>query len=160
MVIMPYLSQGTSDRKVIAKRMLSASVVASILLMVVYIGLCWIASRYSHEFSLARPEELLHLIAMRVLGAPGAALASFAVFLACITTAISLALVFSQYVKEEFKQKENLAIAVTILFSTVIANLGFSGIMQLWTPLLDVLYPVVILLCLFNLRKIKPLIVD
>jgi LIVCS family branched-chain amino acid:cation transporter len=153
-VILPHLSQGTGERRIVWKRMTLASLIASSLLMASYIGLCWISAHHSWTFPQAAPEELLHRIAVKVLGSLGGLVASAAVFLACLTTAISLAAVFTPYLREELakgKIGNGTALAVTLGVTAVIANLGFGGIVKLWGPLLDVLYPALIVLCLYNM---------
>ena len=161
-LVLPHLSRGTNDPKEVQKRMIQASLIASGLLMITYIGLCWIASH--HTFSDAAPEELLQRIASRALGPFGALVSAIAVLLACLTTAISLAAVFTKYLKEEiFKNrfKEKTVLAITLGATALFANLGFSGIMKLWGPILEVLYPSLIVLCLMNiahhLYQVKPI---
>ncbi len=163
-VVLPHLSQGTTDPKEIRRRMTYASLIASALLMTAYIGLCWIAAHHSWTLGPMPPEELLHRIAIQVLGPFGGLVSSAAVFLACLTTAISLAAVFSQYLKNDLLQNKvsnGVALAVTLTLTAALANLGFSGIVKLWGPLLDVLYPALIVLCLFNiafrLYQVKPI---
>lgn len=153
-MILPHLSQGTKDPKVIRKRMINASLIASALLMVVYIGLCWISARYSWTFGAVAPEELLGKIALKIFGPFGGLVSSTAVFLACLTTAISLAAVFAQYLQQDVtKGKLNQAssLGVTLGIAALMAMLGFSGIVKMWGPLLDILYPVIIVLCVWNI---------
>lgn len=153
-VVLPHLSQGTGDRSIIWKRMTAASLIASGLLMVSYIGLCWLSAHHSWAFPHAAPEELLHHIAVKILGPFGGIVSSAAVFLACLTTAISLAAVFTQYLRDELakgKLGSGSALALTLGVTAAIANLGFGGIVKMWGPLLDVLYPILILLCLYNI---------
>lgn len=159
-LILPHLSQGTEDRRSIAKRMTLASLLASALLMASYIGLCWISAHHSADFANAAPEDLLQHIAVRILGPFGGMISSAAVFLACLTTAISLAAVFTQYLQTDLlrsKLNNGPTLAITLGVTAAIANLGFGGIVKLWGPLLDVLYPALIALCLLNIahRKYK-----
>jgi LIVCS family branched-chain amino acid:cation transporter len=78
------------------------------------------------------------------------------VFLACLTTAISLASVFSKYLQEEwFRGKVALSIplALTLGVTAAMATIGFSGIMKIWGPVLEILYPSLIVLCLLNIAN-------
>jgi LIVCS family branched-chain amino acid:cation transporter len=141
----------TEAKAYVRKKMICASAIAAGLLMISYVGLCWIASHYATS---AAPEDLLSAISFRILGPWGGLVALIAVFLACLTTAISMASVFSSYIRKElFKEKitPNWALVLTLLATGAIANLGFSGIMRLLSPILDVLYPGLILLCLYNI---------
>lgn len=153
-VILPHLSQGTNDPKVIRRRMTHASLIASGLLMITYIGLCWISAHHSWTLGPVAPEELLHCIAFQILGPFGGIVSSAAVFLACLTTAISLAAVFSQYLHKDLLKDRlgnGASLALTLGFTAALANLGFSGIVKLWGPLLEALYPALIVLCLLNI---------
>jgi LIVCS family branched-chain amino acid:cation transporter len=153
-VILPHLSQGTNDPKVIRRRMTYASLIASGLLMVTYIGLCWLSAHHSWTFGAVAPEDLLLKIAVQVLGPWGGVVSSAAVFLACLTTAISLAAVFAGYLQTDLLKgriKSGASLALTLGFTAALANLGFSGIVKLWGPLLEALYPALIVLCLMNI---------
>jgi LIVCS family branched-chain amino acid:cation transporter len=163
-LVLPHLSEGTSDPKTVRRRMTYASLIASALLMATYVGLCWISAHHSFSFSDCAPEELLHKIAVKILGPIGGIIAASAVFLACLTTMISLTAVFAKYVqidllKEKISAKWSLILALAV--SALMANLGFSGIVQVWSPLLEVLYPALIVLCLLNiankLYQVKPI---
>lgn len=135
----------------VRKKMAIASGIAAGLLMLSYIGLCWVASRYHTP---AAPEELLSAISFQILGPWGGLIAMIAVFLACLTTAISMARVFSEYVRKELcreKISAHLALILTLLATASVACLGFSGIMRLLSPILEILYPGLIALCLYNL---------
>lgn len=159
-VILPHLSQGTRDPKIIRRRMTYASLIASALLMVAYIGLCWVSAHHSWTLGDVAPEELLHQIASKILGPWGGLVSAAAVFLACLTTAISLAAVFSNYLQTDLFRKRlarGPALGLTLGLTALMANLGFSGIVKLWGPILNALYPALILLCLVNIaRKIYP----
>lgn len=155
-IVLPHVSQGTTDRRLIWKRMTYASLIASALLMATYVGLCWISSHHAGAFVQTAPEDLLQQMAIRILGPMGGCVASAAVLLACLTTAISLAVVFSNYLRQDLLQStkgNGLALAATLFLTALVANLGFSGIVRMWGPLLDLLYPALILLCLVNIAS-------
>ncbi len=156
-IIIPHLFQeakGLSPQEAkayVRKKMFIASCIAAGLLMTSYMGLCWIASRYHAP---AAPEELLSVISFLILGPWGGLIAMIAVFLACLTTAISMARVFSEYVRKDLckeKISAHWAMIITLLATAGIACLGFSGIMRLLSPILEILYPGLIVLCLYNI---------
>lgn len=157
-MIMPHLSKGTSDPKVIKKRMRSASLIAAGLLTLTYIGLGFLASRYSASLGQVAPESLLQTVAYEILGPLGGIVSASAVFLACFTTAISLASVFSSYVKEKLfneRLSNGFSLALVLGTTALVANMGFSGIVGLWGPLLEILYPLLIALSIYNIIKAK-----
>jgi LIVCS family branched-chain amino acid:cation transporter len=142
----------------IRKKMFVASAIAAALLMGSYMGLCWLSSHYGVACA---PEDLLHHIAVRLLGSVGGIVATVVVFLACLTTAISMAAVFSEYVRKDLSQEKispNGALVITLIATGAVANLGFSGIVNWLGPVLDILYPCLIVLCLYNIghRVLRP----
>ncbi len=168
-IVLPHLSQGVTEdekgKKLIRRRMTLASLIAAGLLMTSYIGLCWLSAHHSWTFSNEiPPEALLQAIALKILGPVGGMVSAGAVFLACLTTAISLSAVFSNYLRDDLffkKISTPNALGFTLFITAAVANLGFGGIVKLWGPLLEVLYPALIVLCLFNIAyslfKTKPL---
>lgn len=154
-VIMPHLSRGVTSSEMARTRMIGASLIASGLLMITYIGLTYLAAH--HGPSLApnlAPQELLHALAARVLGPWGALVASGAVFFACFTTAVSLALICSDMIRTELlgsRVSPFMAQVITISTMAILANLGFTGIMHLAGPILEAIYPALIVLCLANI---------
>ena len=160
-VIMPHLAHNTDALSkeeadwIIRKRMKGASMIAAGLLMITYVGLCWLSSHYSWTLDGATaPEDLLGAIAGRILGPWGAFVSASTIFLACLTTAISLAAVFSDYLQKDLlsgKVSPNVSLALTLGATAAMANLGFSGIMKLMGPVLEILYPALIALCVVNI---------
>jgi len=160
-IVLPHLTRGTENlpqeeaKKITYRRMGMASLVAALLLMVSYIGLCWISAHHSWTLpSDLPPEELLQGIAIKILGPFGGLIAAGTTLLACLTTAMSLSVVFAHYLhKDVFANKggNSLALGITLAATAAVATMGFSGIVKLWGPILDVLYPSLIVLCLFNI---------
>lgn len=156
-MIMPHLSKGSkgSDTKVVRKRIIGASLIAAILLLASYVGLCWLSARHSWTLgSNLLPEDMLHAIAVKILGPAGGMIASATVLLACLTTAISLAAVFSSYLRYDLMKNKTgvaLPLAITLASTAAFANLGFSGIVRFIGPLLEILYPALIVLCVLNI---------
>ncbi|MDE3045487.1 MAG: branched-chain amino acid transport system II carrier protein [Verrucomicrobiota bacterium] len=157
-VIIPHLARGSDpvlQQRQIRRQMLAASSIAAALLLSAYIGLCWLSAHHAGSLPAnIAPEEILHVIAVKILGPFGGFIATGAVFLACLTTAISLAAVSSRYFETEwFRGKSSFAfsLALTLGVSAAMATLGFSGIMKMWGPILEILYPGLIVLCLFNI---------
>lgn len=162
MLVLPHLSRGIQvqnpeeKKRQVRKRMFFSSLLAAALLMASYVGLCWLSAHHSWTLPSTDipPEKLLQEISLKVLGPWGAGVASIAIFLACLTTAISLAAVFASYLKRDLwpsKMNEASALFLTLAGTALVANLGFEGIVRLWSPLLEVIYPALIGLCFLNI---------
>lgn len=168
-VVIPHLLRGTENlppreqNSLLRRNMLGSSIVAASLLMITYIGLCLLASRHAEMLSNLPPEQMLHAIAITTLGSAGAWISSSVVFLACLTTALSLTSIFSSYLQTEILRNKTgsiLTLLITIISTALMSNLGFTGLMKLIGPAMEILYPSLIVLCLTNigfcLYSVKP----
>lgn len=76
------------------------------------------------------------------------------VVLACLTTAIVLTSLFSDFLLTEVLQNKvgsNQALFVTLAISFMISTLEFSGIAKFLGPILETVYPALIVLTLVNI---------
>ncbi len=142
-------------RKTVFKKMLKASLLAATLLSIMYIGLTFVASYYTPLLDAAHlPEERLSAIALFLLGPHGALIACIAVAMACLTTAIPLVSIFANYLREDLmggKGGALLPLIATLVFSVMLANIGFMGIANMLSPVLQILCPGLIVLSIFNI---------
>lgn len=139
----------------IFKKMTKASLLAAALLCSMYIGLTYVASFYVPLIDASvRPEERLSAISLYLLGPYGALFSCVAVSMACLTTAIPLTSIFAEYMKKDlFKdQLGSLSgLLITLTISSLIANLGFMGIANMLSPILQIVCPGLIVLSLQNI---------
>lgn len=144
-------------KKQVFKKMLKASCLAAFLLAAMYFGLTFLASYYTPVLSPHAPEARLAAISMHLLGPYGAIFSCIAVSLSCLTTAIPIAVISANYIQSEFmrgKGKPYVPVLVTLGISALIANLGFMGIANMLSPLLQIVCPGLIILCLFSILHI------
>ncbi|MBS4171109.1 Uncharacterized protein NEOC95_001849 [Neochlamydia sp. AcF95] len=143
------------QRHEIFNKMLKASLLAAGLLSAMYIGLTSVASFYTHVLPANHlPEERLSAIAMHLLGPQGAFVACLAVAMACLTTAIPLVSICADYIQNDLLPVDKgplLPLGITLGISLGIANLGFSGIASMLSPLLNILCPSLIVLSISNI---------
>lgn len=141
-------------RREVVMKMLKASFVAAGLLGAMYVGLTYVSSYYTPLLDAAhKPEERLSAIALLLLGPNGAIIACIAVALACLTTAIPLVAIFADYMKNDLLMDKvgRLPLLVfTLGISAAVANLGFMGIANMLSPVLQILCPGLIVLSVFN----------
>lgn len=136
------------------KDTLKASLIGAFLLSVVYLGLSFVASSWSAELAATRPDYYMGVLALAILGPFAGVVACAAVALACLTTAIALATVFSDYLHHTiFKGKVSYAVCLigTLVANYFVSTLEFTGIMKFLAPILQVCYPALILLAVLNL---------
>ena len=169
-MVVPHFGEGTEGlskeeaEQHIRRKMTGASLVAAGLLTISYVGLCWLSAHHTWTLpGTVSPEDLLHAISVKILGYWGGVIGAATVFLACLTTAISLAAVFSKYLRNDVLQNRvspTAALILTLAITAATTNLGFSGILRVLGPILEILYPGLIVLCLLNiahsLYEVKP----
>lgn len=133
---------------------LKAGVVGLSLLALTYIGFSYVASYNSEFIANVTTDRILGTLALELLGPYGGIIAITAVALACLTTAIALAAVFSEFLHYDiFRKKVGYlpSLVITLVLNCVIAIQGFESIAAFLTPILIVLYPSLIVLSLLNI---------
>ena len=135
---------------------LKASFVGGGLLALTYIGMSFVTAIHgSHPLvAAARPDQLIGAVALAILGKQAGIIAVLATALACLTTAISLTVIFAEFIQKHlFKNKLSYVacVALTLLVTFGMSLLSFSGIMKLILPVIIVFYPVFIVLSLLNI---------
>jgi branched-chain amino acid:cation transporter, LIVCS family len=141
-------------RRQVFKKMIKSSMIAGTLLTAMYIGLTYLASFYTPLLPSHAPEERLAVISRHLLGPAGALFSCAAVSLACLTTAIPIAVISAEYIHKDFMRKKgsiNFAIAISLGLSMLVANLGFMGIANMLSPILQILCPGLIILSVLNI---------
>lgn len=131
-----------------------SGIIAVIGLGVIYGGLLYLGSQTASIF----PEDitksqLVTNIVERVLGNTGILFLSIVVALACLTTSIGLTSSAAKYFSDLFNNKISYsfnAIVISIV-SILIAMLGVDTIIALAVPILQILYPIVMVLVIMTL---------
>lgn len=152
-VILPYFKNSSKDA--IPRQLLTSSLIAAGLLLFTYLGLSFIAAYHGHTHGNSHvSEELLGVIAFKLLGPVGSFTASIAVVTACLTTAISLSSIFAEYLQKDLLQEKigpTLSLVITLTIAVAFANLGFNGISSFLSPILQICYPGLIVLTVMNI---------
>lgn len=123
-------------------------------LALVYGGLVYIGSQASGLIpGDIEKVELVIEVSKRILGNQGMLILAIAVSLACITTSIGLITTASQYFERltNGKLKYGINVIWISFMSTLIAYLGVDKIIKLAGPVLDILYPIIIILIISTL---------
>jgi len=144
-----------AEKSLVIKKMFKSCLLAAFLLGGMYIGLTYIASYYTPLLPAGHPpEERLAFISLHLLGARGALFSCLAVSLSCLTTAIPISIITADYIHKDLMKGRGRpvwAIFISLGLSALIANVGFMGIAAMLSPILQILCPGLILLCIFNI---------
>lgn len=146
--------EGKIDQKKLVSNALISSAIGASLLAAVYIGMSYVAALNSTSLASVKADVLLGTLALHVLGPSAGIVTCIAVIMACLTTAIALAAVFAEFLQHDvLKGRINYkqALIVTLLVTFFVSTLEFSGIVRLLAPVMQVLYPALLALCLINI---------
>lgn len=126
--------------------------IAIILLIIIYTGLSFIGAKYG-DFDF-NENNLLLTISKKILN-NGSIFLSIITFLACFTTAVGLtSSVANKYSRLTFVKYEYWVIIICAV-SMILSNIGLKNIINFASPILNVIYPLIIILTLFSFFNIK-----
>ncbi|MBP6219003.1 MAG: branched-chain amino acid transport system II carrier protein [Oligoflexales bacterium] len=120
------------------------SIVAGILLTLVYVGFAGIAAMHGPHLVGIADDMLLSGLASLLLGPIAGLFANITIVLTCLTTAIALTASFADFLSRYvFRDRLSYRTAVTftVISSALLANLKLAGIMQLIMPVISLIYP-------------------
>ena len=152
--LMKYVRPGSMGS--IRKLTFQSSIVAGLLLCLVYAGFLYLGAAFSLEISAVEPQHYLGQIAHLTLGNYAGPIVSFCIGLACLTTALVLTRVFVDYLYVAFprlKIKQQTLMIGTVLVSFLVSTLEFNNIAAYIGPIMVILYPGLIALALTGLSE-------
>lgn len=141
-------------RQHVLKKMIKSCLIAGGLLALMFVGLTYLASYYTPLLPTHAPEERLAAISLHLLGSKGAFFSCLAVSLSCLTTAIPISVISAEYIQTQFmKEKSNslIPLMISLGISALVANIGFMGIANMLSPILQIICPGLIILSIFNI---------
>lgn len=148
--------KGYEGRKECSRAMMGACGISAVLLLFVYGGLTFLGATTIDVYpEVTDNTKLLSMIIQDLLGFGGMVLLGIIVGLACLTTSIGLTSATASYFETLFKGKvsyKTLVVVVTV-FSFAVSNIGLNQIIAIASPILSLLYPVVIILVICSFFK-------
>lgn len=133
---------------------LKSSLIGAGLLSAIYFILVMLGAIYAPELASIPPQEMLGFVAQAALGSWAAPIVSAAMVLACLTTAIVLTSLFANFLKEEVTKdriNNSVAIITTLAIAFFTSTLEFSGIARIIGPILEAIYPALIVLTVLGI---------
>lgn len=159
-VVMTLYAKGFSKEES-SKMLKYIGLIAGVGLSLVYIGFNYLGATGSNmglQEYVARTELTVAGLEM-LAGGLGKALLATIIFFACITTATGLLTTFADYFKNlsKGKLKYKPTVITTAIIAYTISTLGVENIISLAGPVLDFMYPLIIVLIMMNMfgRYIK-----
>jgi LIVCS family branched-chain amino acid:cation transporter len=142
------------DERTVLKVFVKASLLGAAILATVYAALVTLGWIYSPILAGQPPQEMLGLIALAALGPFAAPCVCLAVVFACVTTAMVLASLFADFLRCEIAKERignHTALVVTLAIGFAVSTLDFVGIAKFLGPLLETVYPALIVLTISNI---------
>lgn len=150
---------GITDKKSLIRIILKACFIGAFLIGAVYTGFMLSAAVHSNELQNTPTANIISRLSHVVLGSYGSLFVCLCVTLACIATATALTVVSTNFFHHTLFQNKLPRIACLIIVLVIMYSmsiLGFDRIMAIAVPILNVLYPALIVLCLINIfRKLR-----
>lgn len=133
---------------------LKSGIIGMGLLALLYTSFCFLGASFTPFLKETAPEQMLITIAFNVLGSVGGILASIAIALACLTTAMALAEVSAHFLSQQLtneKLKPAYSMLIILGISLGVSTFEFSGIARFLDPVVKICYPFLIILTIINL---------
>jgi LIVCS family branched-chain amino acid:cation transporter len=143
-----------SDEASYLKLFFKASLIGSALLFSVYFALVLLGWLYAPLLSGTPPQEMFGRIALESLGPLAVPSVCITVIFACLTTAIALTSLFAEFLRTEVvrdKIDNRLALIITLGIAFAVSTLEFAGIANFLAPILEIMYPALIILTMYNI---------
>lgn len=145
--------KGYTDSKSAAKMIGIAAALSGVLLLIVYFGLTYLGATASTVFptDISRANLLIGIVEL-LLGKAGLIIFAIVIALACITTAVALVSSAASFFAKLANDKISYSVFVVVICvsSAVISNLGLDMIIAIATPVLDIVYPPMLVLILLS----------
>lgn len=145
--------KGYTDSKSAAKMIGIAAALSGVLLLIVYFGLTYLGATASTVFpaDISRANLVIGIVEL-LLGKAGLIIFAIVIALACITTAVALVSSAASFFAKLANDKISYSVFVVVICvsSAVISNLGLDMIIAIATPVLNIVYPPMLVLILLS----------
>ena len=142
------------DSRAIIRLGLQSSLIGGILLSLVYAGFCIASGLHGAQLASVERSAIFSSLTILTLGQAGGCLANVTVAIACLTTAIALTAMFAMYLHKDLsagRLSYFTSLVITSILTAGMASLGFGGIMKFVSPIIEVIYPILIIYIIGNL---------
>lgn len=144
-------SRGVTDKKLVTKYAIIASLISGVGLTLVYLSLFKLGLG-SHEVApnATNGAVILHAYVQHAFGDFGSLFLSALIFIACMVTAIGLTCACAEYFSELTKIPYKILVFILVIFSLLISNLGLTKLIAISVPVLSAIYPPAIVVILLS----------
>lgn len=136
------------------KMTLKSCLLGAFITGLVYMGFMLVSYAHAQQLHSLPEEQMIAATSNAVLGKFGGIFVCISVSFACVATALALAEVTRLYLYEEIfrhKVSKNVCLVIVMVLTYLMTNLGFQGILKMSLPILNIIYPALIVLCIMNI---------
>lgn len=133
---------------------LSASIIGAGFIALIYMGFVALGAKHAPLLRQISPEQMLSSVAGHALGPVAVPIVAITIALACLTTAVVLAMLFADFVHEDisrFRFGQHKAIILTLVISFLVSLVGFSSLRVWIGAVVEIAYPALIVLTIANI---------
>lgn len=153
-IAMVYLTSMSKNNEEILSNGIKSSFISAILLSSVYALFIYLGLSYHELLQDVPPELILPTIVKGSLGYVFSVIFACLIFLACITTAIAAITVWSDFIYSYFpKINYKIILSTSLVIAFTVSSLGFASLMKMLGPVLNIIYPILIALTIYNIAK-------
>ncbi|UUV19776.1 branched-chain amino acid transport system II carrier protein [Fusobacteria bacterium ZRK30] len=157
MVILANLTaRGYTSKNERASLIKRASIVTGTGLSIIYLGLFYLGATGNQYFpaDISRPELVSNFVNI-FLGQYGNLIFGICVIAACLSTAVALTMVVSEFFSKTYNMDYKKVAVVSCVLSAFMANFGVDKIVVIASPILGILYPITIVLIFLGILGIN-----
>jgi len=147
------LKEQQGERKSVLVPVFKASLIGAGLLSIIYIGFSYVAAHHSMALDGTGADQLLGRIGQIVLGQHAGLIVCTSIALTCLTTAIALTVVCAEFLQKRITKGRlsyDWSLVAVLVTTACVSTLEFTGIVKLLAPVLEVVYPSMLVLCVMN----------
>lgn len=147
-------THGITNTRTVTHIFLMSCLVGGAILGLVYIGFMLVALCHASQLQGVDTAQMIVAVSNLVLGKFGSLFVGICVAFACIVTAIALTEVTTAFFYEQILRRKvprMICLIATITAIYAMSIIGFTGIMKLALPILEILYPALIIYCIINI---------
>ena len=137
---------------------IAASTIGALLLACVYLGFVYLGAKYAPLLQGIPQEKLLVAVAEETLGSMALPIASGIIALACLTTAMILTTLFTDFLHKDilqYKVSYSCALGITLIIAYTVSLIGFNQLARCIAIALWVIYPALIAYTIFALFDVR-----
>lgn len=149
----------TTSPKTIFLISAKASLIGASVIAMTYGGLVYLGASYANVIKAVQPTEMLPTLTQHLLGQYSTIIIAFAMGFSCLTTATALNNLYARFLHKLFKLKDShshYVLAATSSVSFALSLLDFKGIAAFLAPILEAIYPGLIVFTIGSLIYPRP----